>query len=210
MKINIYQYSSLQRYAPIFERMRLFTLERTSATDDQLWLLEHYPVYTQGQAGKKEHILNDSNIPVVQSDRGGQVTYHGPGQMMGYVLVDLKRLKIGIRVFVTLLENTVIKLLKTYNIIANSRKDAPGVYVDKAKICSLGLRVRKGCTYHGISLNVNMDLTPFNNINPCGFKDLAITQIKDFDPSISLEQVKQDFIKLFSAELHIIQKETIE
>jgi lipoyl(octanoyl) transferase len=199
--IHISQFHALQAYQPIYELMRTFTHARTENSVDEIWLLEHEPVFTQGQAGKSEHILNPGNIPVVQSDRGGQVTYHGPGQLMIYTLCDLKRLNVGIRAFVVILENTIIELLKGYGITAQNRCDAPGVYVDNAKICSLGLRVRRGNAYHGLSLNVKMDLTPFSGINPCGFKQLAMTQISDFVPDITMQKVIEDVMPILLANL---------
>lgn len=161
--------------------MREFTDTRDAATDDELWLVEHPPVYTQGQAGKPEHLLLPAtDIPVVQTDRGGQITYHGPGQLVAYPLLNLKRRKLGVRDLVTLIENSVVRLLGDYGIIGEPRPDAPGVYVDGKKISSLGLRVRKGCSYHGVAINVNMDLQPFANINPCGYAGLAMVQLIDY------------------------------
>lgn len=183
----------LQAYLPIWEEMKQFTLARTPSTTDECWLLEHSPVYTQGQAGKAEHVLQTGEIPIVQSDRGGQVTYHGPGQMVAYVLCDLQRNKLGIRALVTLLEQTLILLLKTYDIDSESRCKAPGVYVGEHKIASIGLRVKNGYTYHGIALNVAMDLQPFLGINPCGFAALPMTQIQTFVPNITLDEVMQRF-----------------
>ena len=193
---RITQFASLQDYGFIYNQMREFTHQRTIDTPDVVWLLEHYPVFTQGQAGKQEHILDPKSIPIVQSDRGGQVTYHGPGQLMVYTMVDLKRHGFNIRQFVSLLEETVINLLKGYDIVSEAKADAPGVYVEGAKICSIGLRVRHGRTYHGLSLNVNMDLTPFTWINPCGFSQLKMTQISDFIPDITLTRVIDDLLSL--------------
>lgn len=186
---DICRFPSLQPYAPIFEQMRAFTLQRTPQTEDALWLLEHHPVFTQGQAGKPEHLLNTGDIPVIQSDRGGQVTYHGPGQLMVYTLFDLKRKKTGIKAFTEYLHNSIILLLKEYGITAQCQPGAPGVYIQGAKISSIGLRVRHGCTYHGLSVNVNMDLSPFGRINPCGVSQLPMTQISDFIPNISVDTV---------------------
>jgi len=163
-------------YKTTWQAMQDFTNQRDESTPDELWLLEHPPVFTQGQAGKAEHILNPNNIPVVQTDRGGQVTYHGPGQLMGYALFDIKRLKVGARGLVMGLEQTVIALLNSLSIKGQGCREAPGVYVDEAKICSIGLRVRKGCSYHGIALNVAMDLTPFHWINPCGSKGCEVVK----------------------------------
>lgn len=166
-------------YEKSFQAMRAFTEARDESTVDEFWVLDHPPVFTQGQAGKAEHILNAGDIPIVQSDRGGQVTYHGPGQIMLYVLIDVKRKNFGVRKLVNGLEQATIDLLADYNIQAETRKDAPGVYVEGAKICSLGLRIRKGASYHGLSFNVDMDLEPFSRINPCGFTGLKIIQLRD-------------------------------
>jgi len=159
--------------------MRAFTDGRTQDTPDELWLLQHAPVFRLGQAGRAEHLLDPGDIPVIQTDRGGQVTYHGPGQLVAYLLVDLRRVGLGVKGLVHLLEGAVIGLLAGYGIEAEARADAPGVYVAEAKIASLGLRVRRGCSYHGLSLNVDMDLTPFLRINPCGYPGLAVTQLAD-------------------------------
>ena len=158
--------------------MKKFTDERSAETNDELWLVEHPPVFTLGQAGKPEHILNPGDIPIVQSDRGGQVTYHGPGQLVGYLLIDLKRRRLGVRDLVSGIENTLIDFLEQQGITSQARKDAPGVYVGAAKIAALGLRVRKGRSYHGFSLNVDMDLEPFTRINPCGYEGLEVTQLR--------------------------------
>lgn len=169
----------IKPYIEVWEAMRTFTDARTDDTPDELWIVEHPPVFTQGQAGKAEHIIDPGDIPVVQSDRGGQVTYHGPGQLVIYCLIDIKRRHIGIRALVTALEQAVISMLATLNIKAHSRCDAPGIYIEEAKICSIGLRIRKGCSYHGLALNVAMDLSPFTRINPCGFNQLTMTQLAD-------------------------------
>jgi len=171
--------------------MRNFTMQRMPNTPDEIWFLEHPPVFTQGQAGKAEHVLFPGDIPVVQTDRGGQVTYHGPGQLMAYALIDIRRRKIGVKEFVNLLENSVVDMLSVYNIIANIKPDAPGVYVNGAKICSIGLKITRGSSYHGIALNVVNDLEPFNRINPCGFTNLQMTKINDFVPDIKLTQVQE-------------------
>lgn len=157
--------------------MQAFTAERTTGTADEIWITEHPPIYTQGLNGKPEHLLSHTDIPLVASDRGGQITYHGPGQLLIYVLADLRRLNLGPRQIVTILENAVIDTLKLYGILAQARADAPGVYVAGKKIASLGLRIKRGCCYHGLSLNNNMDLKPFQNINPCGYSGLEITQM---------------------------------
>ncbi|MBL4830965.1 MAG: lipoyl(octanoyl) transferase LipB [Aliivibrio sp.] len=166
-----------QDYQPVWQEMHDFTNSRDSNTLDEIWLVEHNPVFTQGQAGKAEHILQSSNIPIVKSDRGGQVTYHGPGQLVAYVMIDLRRKKLGVRDLVTHIENTVINTLATFDITSTARPDAPGVYVDNKKICSLGLRIRKGCSFHGLALNINMDLSPFLQINPCGYAGMEMTQV---------------------------------
>lgn len=200
------RFASTQTYENIFQKMREYTLQRSTNCADQLWYLEHTPVFTQGQAGKKEHLLDAKTIPVIQSDRGGQVTYHGPGQLMVYTLVDLKRLSMGIKCFVSRLEQTVIELLSHYNIEAHLKDNAPGVYVNNAKICSLGLRVRHARTYHGLSLNVKMDLSPFSQINPCGFSQLKMTQISDFIPDITLERVINDIHPILISKLTPAEK----
>jgi lipoyl(octanoyl) transferase len=184
-------------YQAVWEQMKSFTASRTNDTPDELWLLEHFPVYTQGQAGKAEHILNAHSIRVVQTDRGGQVTYHGPGQLVGYVLMDLRRRNIGIKTLVCTLERIIIDVLAHYQITATTRCGAPGVYVDDKKIASIGLRVKNGCTYHGIALNVDMDLSPFLGINPCGFAKLEMTQIRNFEPTVLLADVNQHFERGF-------------
>ena len=188
----------VQEYLPVWENMKRFTTSRDSSTPDEIWCLEHHPVYTQGQAGKAEHILNTTTIPIIQSDRGGQVTYHGTGQLIVYTLLDIQRQKLGVRTLVSQLEAILISLLKDYNIEANIQCGAPGVYVQHKKIASIGLRVKNGCTYHGIALNVAMDLTPFLNINPCGYKQLEMTQVVNFIPDISVDEVTQQFIQKFS------------
>lgn len=166
-------------YAPTFQAMQDFTASRTDETADELWIVEHPPVYTLGQAGKPEHILKDVGIPIVQIDRGGQVTYHGPGQVVIYLLLDLPRLKIKVRELVSAIEQAVIDLLAGYGVTAERREGAPGVYVGDAKVAALGLRIRNGCSYHGVSLNVDMDLSPFAAINPCGYAGLKVIQTKD-------------------------------
>lgn len=170
----------LQPYEPVSQAMHDFTDSRDDNTPDEFWLVEHNPVFTQGQAGKAEHVLVPGDIPVIQSDRGGQVTYHGPGQQVMYVLLNLKRRKLGVRELVTLLEQTVVDTLADYGIDAHPRADAPGVYVGEMKICSLGLRIRKGCSFHGLALNINMDLSPFLRINPCGYAGMEMTQMRQW------------------------------
>ncbi len=187
----------VQPYTTVWENMKRFTSLRDENTPDELWLLEHTPVYTQGQAGKAEHVLNTNAIPLVQTDRGGQITYHAPGQLIAYVLMDIKRRNLGIRTLVTHLEQLLILLLADFNITAQSKCKAPGVYIDEKKIASIGLRVKNGCTYHGIALNVDMDLTPFSGINPCGFAALQMTQISEFNSLITLDEVSETFIQKF-------------
>lgn len=182
-------------YHSVWQAMHEFTDQRTDNTVDEIWLVQHNPVFTQGQAGKAEHLLNTGDIPVVQSDRGGQVTYHGPGQLVVYFLINLRRKKIGVRDLVTDIENLVINTLKAYNIDSAAKPDAPGVYVDGKKICSLGLRIRKGCSFHGLALNVNMDLSPFHRINPCGYQGMEMVQVKDLGGPAELVDVEQQLIK---------------
>ncbi|MBK8187236.1 MAG: lipoyl(octanoyl) transferase LipB [Cellvibrio sp.] len=188
-----------QDYISCWQAMTDFTNQRTAETRDQLWLVEHPPVFTQGQAGKAEHLLFPGEILVVQTDRGGQVTYHGPGQLVAYPLLDLKRLKIGVRNLVTQIEQTIIATLAHYQIESAAKPDATGVYVDGKKIASLGLRVRRGCSFHGLALNVDMDLSPFLQINPCGYEGLARRQIKNLIPKPrSLDQVQQQLVREFA------------
>ena len=169
----------LQPYAPVWHAMQAFTDARGPETPDELWVLEHERVFTLGQAGKWEHVLMPGDIPVVAVDRGGQVTYHGPGQIVAYPLIDLRRLKIGVRELVNRIEQAIIDTLDTWNIVALRRDGAPGVYVGAAKVAALGLRIRRGCSFHGVAFNVAMDLEPFQRINPCGYQGLAVTQVID-------------------------------
>jgi len=186
-------------YAPTFQAMQEFTASRAAETPDELWIVEHPPVYTLGQAGKPEHILRDVGIPVVNIDRGGQVTYHGPGQVVVYLLLDLPRLKIKVRELVTAIEQAVIDLLGRYGVSAERRAGAPGVYVGEAKVAALGLRIRNGCSYHGVSLNVDMDLSPFAAINPCGYPGLQVVQTKDLNIPLTAheagEQLSQHLLQ---------------
>ena len=179
----IVRYLGRVEYEPTWRAMQAFTAQRIDDTPDEIWLLEHPPVYTQGQAGKPEHLIAETTIPVIPIDRGGQITYHGPGQIVAYVLVDLRRCGYGIRELVMRMEQAVIDLLAQYGVTAVRQTGAPGVYVDYAKIAALGLRVKRGCTYHGLALNVDMDLTPFNAINPCGYAGLQVTQCRDLGVS---------------------------
>jgi lipoyl(octanoyl) transferase len=177
-------------YQPTWQAMQAFTAQRGAETPDELWLLEHPPVYTLGQAGKAEHLIAATDIPVVPIDRGGQITYHGPGQVVAYVLVDLRRRGYGIRELVARMEQAVIDLLAARGVAADRLAGAPGVYVDGAKIAALGLRVKHGCTYHGLALNVDMDLAPFAAINPCGYAGMAVTQCRDLGVGLSLRQAE--------------------
>lgn len=192
----------LQPYDPVSRAMHEFTDTRTDATPDEIWLVEHPPVFTQGQAGKAEHVLTPGDIPVVQSDRGGQVTYHGPGQQVMYVLINLKRRKLGVRELVTLLEQTVVNTLADVGIEAYPRADAPGVYVQGKKICSLGLRIRKGCSFHGLALNIAMDLAPFLRINPCGYAGMEMTQVNHFQSAADMDKIRVVLIDKFLALLN--------
>jgi len=177
-------------YEPVWQAMRAFTESRDGDTPDEFWLVEHPPVFTLGRNGDRSHILDPGDIPVVPVDRGGQVTYHGPGQLVIYPLVDLRRRGLGVREMVSRLETAVIRLLAEFDIEARARPDAPGVYVGEAKIAALGLRVRRGCTYHGLSLNVTMDLSPFGRINPCGYRGMPVCRLADLADGISMESVE--------------------
>jgi lipoyl(octanoyl) transferase len=174
----------LQHYETTWQAMQQFTLERTEETVDEIWIVEHFPVYTLGLNGKPEHLLDAGAIPVIRSDRGGQVTYHGPGQLVIYTLLDIKRLKIGVRQLVTILEQAMISALAGYGIAALARAEAPGVYVDGKKIGSIGMRIKKNCSYHGLSFNNQMDLSPFDSINTCGYPELEVTQLADLGVAV--------------------------
>ncbi|MBD8162947.1 lipoyl(octanoyl) transferase LipB [Erwinia persicina] len=193
----------IQPWAPVSLAMHQFTDQRHDETPDEIWLVEHLPVFTQGQAGKSEHLLMPGDIPVMQSDRGGQVTYHGPGQQVMYVMINLKRRKVGVRQLVTALEQTVIATLARFSVSASARADAPGVYVDDKKICSLGLRIRHGCSFHGLALNVDMDLTPFLRINPCGYAGMEMTQLSALTPRVTPDDVRPLLIANFASQLAI-------
>lgn len=177
----------LANYEPTLQAMKEFTDSRGDETPDELWLLQHPRVFTQGQAGKAEHVLAPGDIPVIQVDRGGQVTYHGPGQWVLYLMVNLRRHELGVRALVTLIENSLVELLLDYGLTAAAKPDAPGVYVGEDKIAALGLRVRKGCSYHGLALNVDMDLEPFGRINPCGYAGLQVTSMAQCLPGKTLD-----------------------
>lgn len=179
-----------QHFESVWQAMRDFTDQRTEQSADEIWLVEHPPIFTLGQSAKAEHILDAGNIPIVITDRGGQVTYHGPGQLIAYILLDLSRRGLGIRRLITLLEQSVIQLLAELGLTAVARADAPGVYIENKKICSIGLRVRRGRSYHGIALNVAMDLEPFSRINPCGHIGMQMTQVSEFNSAITLATIQ--------------------
>ena len=171
--------------------MKKFTDSREAHAPDEIWFVQHPPVFTLGQAGKVEHLLTPGDIPVVHSDRGGQVTYHGPGQLVCYLLIDVRRRKLGVRDLVTAIEQSIVQLIKAYGVVSESKREAPGVYVDGRKLAALGLRIRKGCSYHGLSLNVDMDLKPFSNINPCGFEGLEVIDMKRLGIDRSMTEVME-------------------
>ncbi len=181
----------LVQYTQSWHAMKQFTEHRNADTVDEIWLLQHPPVFTQGQAGKAEHLLAPGDIPVIQADRGGQVTYHGPGQLVGYLMIDVRRKKLGVRALVSEIENSLVDTLKEWDIVSAPRADAPGVYTGEKKIASLGLRIRNGCSFHGLALNIDMDMEPFNRINPCGYQGLAMTQVKDFYENPNMNQISQ-------------------
>ena len=189
-------------YEPTWRAMQKFTESREQGSPSEAWIVEHPPVFTQGQAGKPEHLLAVSDIPVVQSDRGGQVTYHGPGQVVIYLLLNLRDTGMGIRGLVTAIEDSIIAMLAEHNIDAESRRDAPGVYVDEAKIAALGLRVKRGFTYHGLSFNLDMDLSPFQQINPCGYQGLAVTQGAELGLALSFDQVAEAILEQLCARIN--------
>ncbi len=178
-------------YQATWDAMKQFTAQRTAETRDEIWMVQHAPVFTQGQAGKPEHLLNAHDIPVVKIDRGGQITYHGPGQIVMYVLLDLRRWHLNVRELVRTMEQSVIDLLAGYGVAAEGREDAPGVYVGNAKIAALGLKIRNGCCYHGLSFNVEMDLAPFGYINPCGYAGLRVTQARDVGIDTPMEALER-------------------
>ncbi len=191
-------------YQPTLAAMRQLTDSRTADSPDELWLLQHPPVFTQGQAGKAEHVLAPGAIPVIQVDRGGQVTYHGPGQWVLYLMVDLRRRQLGVRDLVDLIERSVVQLLREYAIDAAARRDAPGVYVAGEKIAALGLRVRRGCSYHGLALNVELDLEPFGRINPCGYEGLRVTSMARLlpDAHLDMQVIGRRLQAILAHELH--------
>lgn len=180
----------LVEYQPTWDAMRRCTAERDTNTRDEIWLLQHPPIYTQGLAGKPEHLLHATTIPVIKIDRGGQITYHGPGQIVAYLLLDMRRWKISVRQLVRLMEQAVIDVLAEYGVVALGREDAPGVYVNDAKIAALGLKIKHGCCYHGLAFNVDMDLSPFANINPCGYAGLRVTQACELGITASINELQ--------------------
>ncbi len=194
MKLGVRYLAGEQPYEPVWQAMKAFTDERTEHTQDEVWILQHQKVFTQGQAGKPEHLLFTGDIPVVQADRGGQVTYHGPGQITAYIMADLKRLDLGPRTLVDAIETSLVKLLAEYDISAYPKADAPGVYVGESKIASLGLRIRKGYSFHGLALNVDMDLEPFSRINPCGYAGMNMTHMAEFTSQPDIKVVGQKLV----------------
>ncbi len=185
-------------YEPVWQAMQVFTDDRDENTADELWLVEHPPVFTQGQAGRAEHILAAGDIPVVQVDRGGQVTYHGPGQIVAYPLIDIRRMGMGVRELVTAIEQAIVAVLQSYDVVARPRADAPGVYVDDVKIAALGLRIRKGRSFHGLSFNIDMDLEPFQRINPCGFEGLEVTNLSALVNVVNMTEAQDRLIASLS------------
>jgi lipoyl(octanoyl) transferase len=187
-------------YEPVWREMQAFTDSRDKQTPDQLWLVQHPPVFTQGQAGKAEHVLAPGDIPVIQVDRGGQVTYHGPGQIVAYPLVDIRRKGIGVREFVNRIEESIIGVLSHYGVEGQRVAGAPGIYIDGNKVASLGLRVRRGCTFHGLAFNIDMDLEPFHRINPCGYAGLQVTQLSDL-AVVTFDQAEQQLVENLAQQL---------
>jgi len=195
----------IEPYNPTWEKMQAFTDQRDDETRDEIWLLQHEPVFTQGQAGKAEHLLATGDIPVVQVDRGGQVTYHGPGQLIVYLMINLRRRKLGVREMVDIMERSLVDLLAEYGVEAYAKPDAPGVYVGNAKIASLGLRVRRGCSFHGLALNLDMDLGPFLRINPCGYAGMPMTQLSELAEMPKLEDLMQKLVDQFVGKIGYTQ-----
>ncbi|MBI5429171.1 MAG: lipoyl(octanoyl) transferase LipB [Nitrosomonadales bacterium] len=202
----------LVEYQPTWDAMQRFTAERTKETRDEIWLVQHPPVYTQGLAGKPEHLLHSTNIPVIKIDRGGQITFHGPGQIVAYLLFDMRRWKIGVRELVRLMEQAVIALLAEHGVTAQGSEEAPGVYVDGAKIAALGLKIKNGYCYHGLSFNVDMDLTPFANINPCGYAGLRVTQACELGITVPINELQAELAQnlIHGLQQHLERKRTHE
>ncbi|MCK5819376.1 MAG: lipoyl(octanoyl) transferase LipB [Psychromonas sp.] len=200
LDLNI-RYLGLQDYQHIWQKMSDFTTHRTVKTADEIWILEHYAVFTQGRSGKAEHLLRSTDIPVVKSDRGGQITYHGPGQIIVYLLINLRRQHVNVRALVSIIEQSVINLLADHDVIAVAKVQAPGVYVNGKKIASLGLKIRKGCSFHGVALNVDMDLVPFSCINPCGYAGLEMTQCKQEGINCATQELSTALVKNITQQL---------
>ncbi|WP_257276211.1 MULTISPECIES: lipoyl(octanoyl) transferase LipB [unclassified Endozoicomonas] len=209
MKLNI-RYLGRQPYEPVFEAMKAFSEQRDEQTVDEFWFVEHDPVFTQGQAGKPEHVLAPGDIPVVQVDRGGQVTYHGPGQLVVYLLMDVRRSGSGPRKVVSAIENAIIKVLASYGVESCARPDAPGVYIDGAKIAALGLRFRQMRSYHGLSINLDMDLEPFTRINPCGYEGLQVAQLREFRNPVQWDEVSSRLLECLMEELGYNEAQTLK
>ena len=205
-KLHI-RHLGLQPYLRIWQKMQTFTKERNKNTVDEIWLVEHPAVFTQGRAGKTEHLLQHTNIPIVQSDRGGQITYHAPGQLIAYLLIDIRRKDFNIRTLVSIIEESIINLLADYHVQAIAKTDAPGVYVNRKKIASLGLKIIKGCSFHGLALNVDMDLSPFSQINPCGYAGLEMTQCKNEGIKLSVTELAPLLIEKLNDQLSYSQIE---
>jgi len=189
-------------YQQAYTAMSRFTDSRDSTTTDEVWCLQHSPVYTLGLNGHRKHIINSGEIPVVETDRGGQVTYHGPGQLMVYLLINLKRKSIGVKDYVHRLEQSVINMLEVYDVVGHRKQGAPGVYVDNKKISALGIRVRRGCSYHGISINIDMDLAPYKGIHPCGYSDLEVTQMRELGIGKNLAQITDTFLPCLMSQMN--------
>jgi lipoyl(octanoyl) transferase len=204
----IIRYLGLQPYLDTWQAMSDFTEQRQPNSIDEIWLVEHNPVFTQGLAGKAEHLLTNTDIPVVKSDRGGQITYHAPGQLIAYLLIDIRRKDFNVRSLVTIIEQAIINLLADFDIAAMAKSDAPGVYVDGKKIASLGLKIRKGCSFHGLALNVDMDLSPFLHINPCGYAGLEMTQCRDLGITFSVAELSPLLIEKLNQNLQYTQIES--
>jgi len=202
----------LVEYQPTWDAMKRFTAERDSGTRDEIWLVQHPPVFTQGLAGKAEHLLHSTHIPIIRIDRGGQITYHGPGQIVAYILLDMRRWKINVRELVRLIEKAVIDLLAECGVAALGREDAPGVYVGNAKIASLGLKIKNGYCYHGLALNVDMDLTPFANINPCGQAGLRVTQVCELGITVPINELQAELAQnlIHGLQIHLDNKKSHE
>lgn len=202
------RYLGLQPYLETWQKMQEFTEQRNESTVDEIWLVEHPAVFTQGRAGKAEHLLQQTGIPVIQSDRGGQITYHAPGQLVAYLLINIRRKDFNIRTLVSIIEEGIISLLADYKVSASAKADAPGVYVSGRKIASLGLKIRKGCSFHGLALNVDMDLSPFLQINPCGYAGLEMTQCKDEGIGLSVSELAPLLIEKLNKQLSYSQIES--